>query len=84
MGEREREKVCGEGVVPPYGRALTRREGRMGRKEALGPKRVKNPGWGRAGEGVGDTGGGEEKRQRETERDKKRVRQKRRDRGGRQ
>ena len=79
VDEREREKVCGEGVVPPYRRPLTRREGRMGRKEALGPKRVKNPGWGRVGEGVGDTGGGEGKRQRETERDKKRVRQRRRE-----
>ena len=29
----------------------------MGRKEALGPKRVKNPGWGRVGEGVGEMDG---------------------------
>lgn len=37
-GERERGKVCGEGVVSPYGRPLTREGGRMGRKEALGPR----------------------------------------------
>lgn len=68
---KEKGKRC-MGGFPLREDPLTRKEGGMGRKEALGPKWGKNPGQGGVGVGVGGCRRHWRRRGKETERNRKR------------